>query len=888
MGTTAIFERLASLARLWTSCFLALFVLFSTFEIGCDGERRVKRREARVERRETRRLSDERATSTKPSIVDGLTSSDLLQSAVDAYKNAKYYSDAGYVEMLCELEGSRTLRAYRVPCSLSFAKPNYARVEFGSASLRSDGQTIRAEIRESAYENQVLERPAPLLTTSIKEFYPDALFAEAASLGVPANIFWTSPQLILLLAEDPLKTLVPEGSKTRLLEPEFLRFEDEEPIVCDRALVEAEDGARVYWFERESKRLARCDLPVERQVAPESFARVASLRLEFPRQFLSDKASLELSSYRFAENDLASRRVVERFLPPEASILGRAFPVEALRPLANANEETSVLPRVGAGRKTALCLWDANDFADRRLDFFDAFENARRSDVVSGADYAVVLCDAQETSDETMRTELLDVGSTTLGARLDLAKASELAPEFGAIRAPSFLLLDEEGRALKYVDARDSTGDLTEELTRALTDSDSSEEKERFYKNARLFADFIDAASTNDLYRSAVVGSSRREIPPRRFPKNFILREQWSFSDLHAPVNPIAVSSRGDSLDKQGTTSDERSEDGVLPIASQERTSGDMLIVPCDGAALALLSSDGRLVRKTTSSVGADEPITFVRSIDVGANRRYYVASARLQSRMARRFDENFNDLGALDLGANSGRRVGDARFVDLDEDDEPELLLGLVDDASLSVGAASCVYAVEMASRKIRWKRDAFFEPYLFAVDSSRAFWTIERAQEEGDALVRVDLTSGERTVETRAREGETFLWLASSTNLPQDAPRVVAIVEREETKETFLVGYSSDGLETWRNPIDARDSETFLEPILSGDVDGDGYDEWLTASPNGVVRFFESDGTELGVFQYGKEISGVCVARWSGGSYLVVTDASRVVAWKIEALRQ
>jgi len=737
------FERLVRLTRPWTSCFLIFLFLFTACSVGCDGDRREKRREARIARREAKRTNVEQTQTLKGANVGDLTPSDLLRSAVDAYKSAKYYSDAGYVEILCEFEGSRALRSYRTPCSLSFAKPNYARMEFGSALLRSDGRTIRAEIRESDYENQILERPAPFLTTSIKEFYPDARFAEAASLGTPTNIFWTSPQLILLLAQDPIKTLAPEGAKLSLLEPEFARLEDEDAVLCDRVKVEAEDGTRVYWFERASRRLTRCDLPVERQEVPDSLARVVSLRLEFPRQSLSDKAPLELSQYQFPKNDVLSRRIVERFLPPEA-----------------------------------------------------------------------------------LMTE------------------------------------------------------------RALTDGDSSELNERFHKNARLFSDFIDAASTNDLYRFAPTNDSSREIPPRRFPKKLSLRERWSFDDLHAPVNPLAVSSQECALDKQALSQNERLEEDFLPIASQEQTFGDMLIVPCDGAALALLSSDGRLIRKTTTSVGASEPITFVRTTKVGANRRYYVASARLQSRMARRFDENFNDLGALDLGANGGRRVGDARFVDLDEDDEPELVLGAVEDASLNVGSSSCVYAVETKSRKIRWKREEYFEPYVFAVESSRAFWTVERSSEGADALVCVDLTSGERTIETRAEDGETFLWLATSDNLPQDAARVVAIVERAETNETFLVGYDREGREMWRRPVDAYDSNTPLEPVVSGDVDGDGCDEWLAASPNGSIRFFKSDGTEFDVFQYGREISGVCVARWNGDSFLVLTDASRVVVWKIEAI--
>jgi hypothetical protein len=73
-------------------------------------------------------------------------------------------------------------------------------------------------------------------------------------------------------------------------------------------------------------------------------------------------------------------------------------------------------------------------------------------------------------------------------------------------------------------------------------------------------------------------------------------------------------------------------------------------------------------------------------------------------------------------------------------------------------------------------------------------------------------------------------------------------------------------------------------MERVVSGDLDGDGLDEWLVASPNGVVRFFRATGEPFDVFQYGAEISGVCVARWNGVSHLIIADAEKVSAWRVE----
>ncbi|MBR5242994.1 MAG: hypothetical protein IKW13_02050, partial [Thermoguttaceae bacterium] len=85
------------------------------------------------------------------------------------------------------------------------------------------------------------------------------------------------------------------------------------------------------------------------------------------------------------------------------------------------------------------------------------------------------------------------------------------------------------------------------------------------------------------------------------------------------------------------------------------------------------------------------------------------------------------------------------------------------------------------------------------------------------------------------------------------------------------------------WKTPIDWEESGQ-MERVVSGDVDGDGDDEWLVASPNGVVRFFRATGEPFDVFQFGAEISGVCVVRWNDVPHLIVADAEKVSAWRIE----
>ena len=80
----------------------------------------------------------------------------------------------------------------------------------------------------------------------------------------------------------------------------------------------------------------------------------------------------------------------------------------------------------------------------------------------------------------------------------------------------------------------------------------------------------------------------------------------------------------------------------------------------------------------------------------------------------------------------------------------------------------------------------------------------------------------------------------------------------------------------------------DDLVERLKSGDVDGDGLDEWIVASGNGTIRFFSSAGVETDVFQYGAAITGACLARWGGISYLIVTEPGRTSAWRIDKNRR
>ncbi|MBQ6828500.1 MAG: hypothetical protein IJO46_10850, partial [Thermoguttaceae bacterium] len=841
--------------------------------------------------------------------------------------------------------------------SFAFAKPNFVRMEIGSGVLWSDGETIRAEILDEARAGRRLELPAPLLLTSIKELYPDSELAKAMDLRVSPSVFWAPPQAILTLAQDPLRTLVPEGAQTRLLQPEYLRFVDETTgaetlVACDRVEIDAEGGVRVLWLDRETKGLVRFEFPLEQVAVPNEVDRVAELRLEFPNQILSDVAPTDLTRFRepprrpnepnvslrsapLAQNAKNAAppavRVVDRFLPPELSALGRAFPTVRARSLVSGFSDATLGGPRDDGKKTIVCFWgsstaDAPNAGSLSASALREFEQAAQYNAADARlAFLAVNFDPAEKSDDAVRAEYGTKGSTAPLFRLDRAAFRNV--DFPLPSVPSLALLDERGIVQKYVREPISFVALQRLLVRALDGGDLyNDDFNAHYAAVKRFVESLEAADANDRYR---VASEQREptpasIPPRRYPKTFGLREIWRFDELYAPTNPLAVSAsdpdfdaanaferlpddaenapenvanvengakNADNVSSPAKSNAPRSEppDALVPLAVADALPADLVVVPCDGNALALLTSRGRLVRKTTPAAAVGEPISFVRTVRFDGGRRYYVASSRLQSRKAHRFDENFNDLGTLDFGKLQNQRVGDARFLDADGDGTPELALGLVGAPSSNAPTPRGLYVVESERPKIRWKDESVLDPYRLGVrrrSNATPRQTLLATTRSGGlvgSIVENDAATGERLAEYRAEDGGSFVWFAVSDKTPTGESNVVAIVSGDSSQASYFIGLGADGSTLWKTPIDWEESGQ-MERVVSGDVDGDGVDEWLVASPNGVVRFFRATGEPFDVFQFGAEITGVCVARWNGVPHLIVADAEKVSAWRVE----
>lgn len=832
-----------------------------------------------------------------PEALAGLTAEQLLKEVVDAYANAKFYSDDGYVEIEYERDNDPEPRSYREPCALTFAKPNCARARFGAALIQFDGARGRAEILDEDYVDQVLEFESPLVLTSIKEFYPDPRFAEAAELRVPSNFFWTSPALILLLAKDPLKTLAPPGSVAKLLEPAFLRYVDDESEpakveLCDRVQIAYDDGVRVYWIARETRALARCELPPEGVRAPESGARIASLRIDFPNLTLSAAAASSFDEFKLEPlAETPGLRRVERFLPPEIAALDREWPVDALKTALESDVDAPF--ELERGVESTLYFWSVHDL-DRTAAFQALDDFARR---YPDERYVAVNVDGRETSDARARADASASGLTCAFARLDRSALLRAAIDFPIPRPGWIAQIDESGVVARYARTGGSIPRLRRALARANQGGDpATEDRNAYFSSARAFEGFAASAAARDVYRVVSELETPPDALPRMNPKRFGLREAWRCDSLHAPCNPIAFS--GDAtLDpaESAERSDGADAAALAPLARRGRRDYGSVVVPCDGNAIATISPDGRVRRTTTPAAAISEPITVVRSCDAPGGERFFLAFAPLQSRKIHRFDANFIDLGSLDAGKMGDLWASDARFSDLDGDGSPEALLSLVGSSG---GRSSAFCAVDMKSLRILRRDDELASPSCVGATSlalgadgseRRVALALELTEGGRGAFVAIDWETGERRRFPATSSDDSVLRfaIADPARFPNATTRIVALVAARDSLDLCFVGFDASGVETFRRPIANVEWDSTLEQIVSGDLDEDGRDEWLVASPNGAAHIFDADGKPVDYFQYGSRVTGLCVARWNGATHLIATSEDRVSAWKVEPRR-
>ncbi|MGL6195318.1 MAG: thioredoxin-like domain-containing protein, partial [Thermoguttaceae bacterium] len=587
-------------------------------------------------------------------IVD-VAATELMQKVVHAYKTATSYGDKG--EIVLEFEDAEP---FTMPCSIAYQSPNLFRMEVAFGQLVCTGKSIFAQVH--SFFGQLLKQPAPVKLT-IPAIYCDQYFAEAVDLQIPANFFWIPPQMILLFANDPLKTLVPENADVALLEPGRIGS-----IQCDRISVAAPDGARIYWVEKDTFALQRIELPVD-GINPLNGKKPSALRVDLHDAVIDPKLSDE--AFSMATPDSAI--VLEHFVPWQLLIAGKKLENFDKIKIRSLKDEEFALSRY-ADQVVILQFWSKdNEASQHALEQINkVFQENRDNKKLR---FFAVNVDEQEVSNEEIAKEIrqltddLDNWTPLPTCRLP---SNELLVSLRLEYFPTLVILAPGGEVAYYFPPDViSAQELTAALSNVLAGKNDIKELLEEFKTAQnKFADKIRESVDADLYAEKYVSksaddnagavtdanleevsnNSSLEILPQQLPEKLKLEEKFVISSLDTPGN-------------------------ILVVPPQKAGEQPLFLVLCGQNSLALFNSLGDVLKRIKPKDAlSDDIITFVRTGVTSSGKRIYAASAPFSGRRVFFLDENFNSLGSFPN--NEDNTISDVKIADIDSDNEPEIII--------------------------------------------------------------------------------------------------------------------------------------------------------------------------------------------------------------------
>lgn len=830
--------------------------------------------------------------------IPDLRPEELLRDVIDVYHRAKIYSDVGFVKTVYEIDGAPV--TYRFPASVTLQKPNFVRMEVAEGILACDGENIWGKILDPFYDNQILKRKAPLLLSSIRELYPDIKLADAMDLPVPPNIFWVPPQLILLLAKEPLKTLT-AGADLKLLEPRYLRQDDgkgaESRIPCDRIAVNASDGTRVFWIDRETKGVVRIELPLEQIQAPEGVERVLELSMDFPIQILSDESpsTSDIEPGMFSIPQRARDETVDHFLPPEQTFYGNRAPSVRLSPLISGfspislddpQQHIRVFALWGGAGETPL-IWNRSQALLKEMEV--AARMFAHNDRI---EFYAVNVDPPGRANADILSDYGDMGLSFPLYRInrtDLQKSS-----IARIAVPSLIFVDSDGIVQKYYSRPISYVTIQFQLV-LLSDGKNifHSDVAAFRSLTGGFEETVRAADENDYYaiKTDMKGEEPKIADPAE-PTTFRLEKVWD-RQLLDPANPLVIA------DSFKAEDDAESEESSRPAS--RNIPDNSLLIPYGGNMIALLDSAGKLLQTKTTAAG--EPVSFIRTFKTLKGDRYFAVSSFLDTHKIYLFGDSLNLLGTLDVNEPRQQWVADLLLNDENNDNQPELLMALVGDSASNLIPTHGIYSVPVRTGEaaasdekcpIQWKDEFVVTPFRlgFARQSdsdekiSKSLLGMSFPVDNMGKLVENSLIDGRRIRSIHPRDDVSILWFTTHfEDADKETPTesLAALIARMEDKVPSFALLDMEGVILKETPLEEATWSEHLERIQPGDVNADGTMEWLVPTREGVIYFFDAAGNLFDRFAAGFEITGVSVAHWKEGVYLIVTHPTGVVAYKI-----
>ena len=773
----------------------------------------------------------------QPAQVPTVSAEELLKAMVDAYKTATGYQDQGFIRVAAS--GGAQPQEMKGNCLVAMTRPNKLRLQVDQSVLVCNGSQLWAYT--GFLRGQVMQRPAPEVITP-EAVLADGIFARAIS-EIPTNSFsWIPVQIILLLADDPLKTLLYQTDEIATLNDAPI---DGRP--CHRVQTIGPRGRSVFWIDAETHILRRFEFPtaqLEAATGQRGLTLVGEYQnAEFPSQ-------VDPRAFMFEAPPEA--KLVETFTPPGQQLLGKPMAELDFSDLQGKPVAADFL----SGKVAVLDIWATTCVPCRQTMPEMAKAYAKYKDNPKVAFMAVSIDEATVEND-TLLEVLADWG-VELPVFRDLKKSVYERLDLPGIPTTIILgpkgLIQESGQPVSAdqlssrIDALLAGKDL---YTQILDDAE---------QGVKEFLRIRKRCIDTDLYVVDEQSINTVDILPPTEPQSLKVSKLWSSAEMTAE-NTVA---------------------GNILVVEQNEAPPRILVLKTQFApqirtSIVEIGIDGKVVSTHPLETDANEPAMYLRT-GLGADgRRYYAASAMGVPHVYL-LDEEFKTILKYPDEETSTQHagIGDVRLVDLDADGKLEMAVGYFNLVGLQ--------CVSLEGKRIWAERSLMnvlrIAPMVPDAQGRRSLLCTNIQPDKGPlALVDAD---GKRQAEV-AVPGYRFIWV-SAADLNGDGRQDLCGLAQSTASNVTVVGFNIKGEELWSYPMPRGLHQQPIESVTSGKLLPEEPGQWILASPDGTIHIISSDGKLLDRFAYGAELTGLATATWDGKRVLLVDTTAGLDACRIE----
>lgn len=758
----------------------------------------------------------------------------LLRAMVTAYKNANAYADTGTLRLQAKQAGQDVDQS--ADYMVVFARPNKLRMKVFEGAVVSNGAELSAYANQ--VPNQVVKRPAPPQVT-IRTLFEDEMLGSAisgAATQAPTQSFsWVPVQLLLLLAHDPLKTLLHRSAEPVFLEPAKI-----DQYECYRVELARPDGKAVLWIDQKTLLLRRLQFPVEdmlRQIPPEEKVQSLALTADFTDARFQEQ--VDESAFRFEIP--AETQVGETLLPPALMLLGKPAPDFSF---AGAGGKT-IDRQAFAGKVAVIDFWASWCGPCRvKLPLVEkVYAKYKANDKVA---FLAVSVDAPETPDKELQNTFGELGVTLPVARDPQQHA---AKKFFVSAIPASCILDPNG-VVQDVQAgfRPSHDtELTEKIEKLLSGADiHAQPLAQLAEERKQYAAWLDQWIKEGVFLSPA--ALEQDLPPtaiapRSEPKHLKLSSLWQSHDLKSPGNMLVLA-----------------EPGQPP----------RLLVLDGGRSVAELDAAGKVAAFHPLDIPERQVAVVLRTFGTG-EKRFFAVTGTMQPQV-HVFDRQWKRITSFPADPAEGPQAGiaDVQLADLDADGNPELYVAYFGEGG--------VHAASLEGKRLWANRSLSMVSRLAVLPPEGQTASRLVCTNALGSLVVLD-AQGKRLDEFRL-PNRLLHWIVAAE--PAGGKPALAGLFLADVASSVAIGLDSAGKELWTYPLPHGLHQRAVEQVLFAELPPVG-NVWIFPGPDGSIHLVAADGKPIDQFHYGEALCGLAALVLEGKPVLVVATPQVVEAWQV-----